>query len=45
MKDLPGFVAQVPLIPQLKEGGDVRFGNIDLKACLALCIRGWCIRM
>ncbi|CAE7311061.1 unnamed protein product, partial [Symbiodinium pilosum] len=22
---------QVPLIPQLKEGGDVRFGNIDLK--------------
>eukprot|EP00435_Cladocopium_sp_Y103_P013579 s350_g3.t1 len=23
---------QVPLIPALKEGGDVRFGNIDLKA-------------
>jgi len=22
---------QVPLIPQLKEGGDVRFGNVDLK--------------
>ena len=23
---------EVPLIPALKEGGDVRFGNIDLKA-------------
>ena len=26
---------QVPLIPQLKEGGDVRFGNVDLKAALS----------
>ena len=23
---------EVPLIPALKEGGDVKFGNVDLKA-------------